>query len=269
LAIVLAPTDATLGQYLIHAKNIDPQLRQTISVESGLNDGMVLPFLLIALSFSGMSDSGGDWQNSLWFTAKQLIIGPVAGLALGFFGGRLIERGNDTGMTAPPFRPIAILSVALLSYSLAEVLGGNGFISVYVAGFTLAASSKKTCHTFFEFVETEGKLFTLLVFLIFGASFVPLALYEFETNTLIYALLSLTVIRMLPAALALIGTGLKAKDKLLLAWFGPRGLPTLLFVLLVVERSDLSNRETILLVAVSTVLISIFAHGLSAKWVAK
>jgi NhaP-type Na+/H+ or K+/H+ antiporter len=263
LAAILAPTDAALGQAVVNSPKLPVRIRQTLNVESGLNDGLALPVVLIFLSLAvGQQDKEtGEW---LWFVCKQVGLGPVAGIMVGFVGGKLVMWGQRTQWMNHTFQDLSSLGLSLLAYSSAEMIGGNGFIAAFCAGLTLGNTARSICTCLYEFAEAEGQLLTLLVFMVFGAIMVPEALEHFHWTHLVYAALSLTMIRMLPVALSMLGRRLNWATVLFLGWFGPRGIASILYVLLLLEGSSLAGKEVILSVVMTTVLVSIFAHGLTA-----
>ncbi len=269
LAALLAPTDAALGQTVVNAKAVPVRIRQSINIESGLNDGIALPAVLL---FAALADSqhgatqAGDW---VLFSLMQITLGPLIGIFVGYVGARLLDVASDRGWINEPFQGIAILSLAAISYVSAELLGGNGFISTFVGGMVFGNTLRHPCTFLFEFIETEGQLLMLITFLIFGAALLPEALANVSAAHFVYAGLSLTIIRMVPIAISLIGTGLRLPTKLFLGWFGPRGLASILFVLLILEESEIPHREEILSITVITVALSILLHGLSAAPFAK
>jgi NhaP-type Na+/H+ or K+/H+ antiporter len=264
LAAVLAPTDAALGQAVISNPLVPVRIRQSLNVESGLNDGIALPVVLIFASLAGAyeeSESLGYW---LRFTALAVTLGPLVGVAVGYLGGRLVESGTRAGWISRPFEQLSALGLAVLAFSAAELVGGNGFIAAFAAGLTLGNVARWVCPCLHEFGEAEGQLLTLLVFLVFGAVMVPMALPLLDARALAYALASLTVVRMVPVALALLGTGLRLESVVFLGWFGPRGLASILFVLLVVEEGRLESGPFLVAVVVLTVLLSTVLHGVTA-----
>lgn len=269
LATMLAPTDAALGQVVVSSKHLPVRIRQTLNVESGLNDGMVLPILLLLLSIAGATEARQDAAGLLRFTLLQITLGPAVGVAIGFFGGKLVETSTRAGWITHGFEQISAIGLALLAFGAAELVGGNGFIAAFFAGMTLGNTARPICTCLYEFAETEGELLTLFVFMIFGAIFVPDVVAGVTLPILLYVLLSLTVIRMIPVAISLLGIKLQLETVLFLGWFGPRGLATVLFGLLVLEESQLTGREEVMLVAMTTVLLSIFAHGLTAAPLAR
>jgi NhaP-type Na+/H+ or K+/H+ antiporter len=269
LAIILAPTDAALGQAVVSSPRVPVRIRQALNVESGLNDGIALPILLFFLSLAGAAEqvvSAGYWIR---FAALQIILGPIIGVAVGYFGGLLVDWSERKAWMSPPFQRLAALGLALLAFALAELVGGNGFIAAFCAGMTLGNMFTSVCRRLHEFVEAEGQLLTLLTFMLFGAIMVPPALDHYNWQIVLYAALSLTVVRMVPVAISLLGLRLQPQTFAFLGWFGPRGIASILYCLLVLEEAQLNGRDLMFAVIMVTVLISVFAHGLTAVPAAK
>lgn len=269
LAALLAPTDAALGQAVVAAKAVPIRIRQAINIESGLNDGIALPAVLLFAALASAAHGPADGNDWLSFGLLQVTLGPLAGVLIGFAGGRLLDAAAESGRASTPFQGIAILALAIITYAVAELIGGNGFISAFVGGMVFGNTIRHPCDFLFEFMETEGQLLMLITFLVFGAVLLPEGLAMAEPVHVVYALLSLTVIRMLPIAVSLIGSGVRAPTYLFLGWFGPRGLASILFVLLILEESDIEHHSEILSVTVVTVALSILLHGVSAAPLAK
>lgn len=264
LAAILTPTDAALGQAVVSSELVPVRMRQSLNVESGLNDGIALPAVLVLAAAAGATRDVTDPAHWVRFAVLAVTLGPAVGVAVGFAGGRWLERGVAAGWVNGPFERLSSLGLALLAYAGAELVGGNGFIAAFVAGLTFGNVGRKVRDTLYEFGETEGQLFTLLVFLVFGAVMLPLAAPHFTLRTFAYALLSLTVVRMLPVAISLLGTGLSAGSIAFLGWFGPRGLASILFTLLVVEEGLMRRGPELFGVVVLTVLLSALLHGATA-----
>lgn len=264
LAAILTPTDAALGQAVVSNASVPVRIRQTLNVESGLNDGIALPVVLILASMAGAVEQEGTASYWARYAALAVTLGPLAGLGVGWVGGRLIGWGTSTGWVNPPFQRISALGLALLSFGAAETVGGNGFIAAFVAGLVVGNATRGICTCLYEFGEAEGQLFGLLVFVVFGASMVPEALPHWGPDAWSYAILSLTVVRMLPVALSLVGSDLRAPSMAFLGWFGPRGLASILFALLVVESGRLEAGPLLESVVILTVLLSTMLHGLTA-----
>ncbi len=265
LAVILAPTDAALGQAVVSSPKVPVRIRQSLNVESGLNDGIALPVVLIFLSLGSVTEHSASAAYWWLFTAKQMLLGPVAGIVVGYVGAKLIMLSSRRQWITNTFRDIAILIFSFIAYLTAEEIGGNGFIAAFVAGLTLGNTAKGLCSCLYEFAETEGQLLNLTVFLFFGVNLVPEVVTEIKPMVLLYALLSLTIIRILPVMISQIGSRLRWETTIFLGWFGPRGLASLLFALLVVDHSHLPHRQEILMIVLTTVLLSIFLHGASAN----
>jgi len=265
MALILSPTDAALGQAVVKGECVPVEIRQSINVESGLNDGIALPPILIVLALLGADANGheGAWTE---FVLEQIILGPIIGMAVGWFGGMLMQNAADRGWTEDTFQRLSALPIAILAFALAESVEGNGFISAFVAGlgFAQAISSEAIRHQVQEFGETEGAQLILVVFLIFGLAMVPAAAPYWGIEEFVYALLSLSVLRMLPVAISLIGAKLDLSTILFIGWFGPRGIASVLYVLLALAAIGMEGHEQVVSVVVLTVMLSVFAHGISA-----
>ena len=263
LAALLAPTDAALGQAVVSAKSVPSRIRQAINVESGLNDGIALPAVLLFAALAGAEQeaTAGDW---LTIAALQITLGPLIGGVVGFIGARCIDSAAERGWAGQAFQGIGILALALYCFALSELAGGNGFIAAFIGGMVFGNSVRNPCTFLFEFMETEGQLLTLVTFLIFGATLLPEGLHHIDGTTLVYAILSLTVIRMLPIALSLLGTGLRGPTVVFLGWFGPRGLASILFLLLILEDTVVQHRREIFAVTILTVTLSALLHGITS-----
>ncbi len=264
LAALLAPTDAALGQSVVSAKVVPVRIRQAINVESGLNDGIALPAVLLFAALASAESDVTEASEWIRFGLLQLTLGPLIGVIVGLVGARLLDRAAEKGTVDTSFLGIGILSLAVFIYACAELIGGNGFIAAFIGGMVFGNSIRNPCTFLFEFMETEGQLLMLLTFLIFGAALLPEALEHISPVIFLYAVLSLTIIRMVPIALSLTGTGLRVPTQLFLGWFGPRGLASILFVLLILEESDLPHRSELLTITVITVALSILLHGVTA-----
>ncbi len=269
LAAILAPTDAALGQSVVSSPLVPTRIRQALNVESGLNDGIALPLVLFFAGLAGAAHAGEESQNWILFGAKQITLGPMAGLIIGGLGAWLMDRAILKGWMGESFEGPAILGVALLAYAGAEIIGGNGFIAAFVAGLVYGNLVRDRCSSVFEFAEAEGQLLTLLTFLIFGAVILPEAFGQIGWSNALYAILSLTVIRLIPVAVSLFGSGVRAPTIAFLGWFGPRGLASILFALFVLEEAEVPATDQILTVTIVTVALSILAHGITAAPAAK
>jgi len=264
LAAMLAPTDAALGAAVVENEDVPMRVRRAIITESGLNDGLAVPPVLMFAALAGYVELGTFGDLTFWvsFAAQQIGLGLVAGLVVGFAGGFAIVQAARANWLDPRFETLACVGVAAGSFLAADAIGGNAFVSAFVAGLSFAAVCEERTGMVAEFVEEEGKFFSLTLFFIFGLVLAPVALAEFQLIYLVYALLSLTVIRMGAVAISLIGTGVHLPTILYLGWFGPRGLATIVFVLLVFGEGIIG--EPIRATAYLTVLLSIILHGITS-----
>jgi NhaP-type Na+/H+ or K+/H+ antiporter len=264
LAAILVPTDAALGQAVVSNRLVPVRIRQALNVESGLNDGIALPFVLIfaALASAMHVDTGaGEW---LLFGAKQVVFGPIAGIAMGYVGAKLVARCYQTQWMSETAEGMIALGLAFGAFALAELVHGNGFIAAFVAGLTFGNTLQHKCEFLYEFAESEGQILILLTFAAFGAAMLPQALSVATLSYVAFAIIALTLVRMLPVHLSMMGTGIKPVTSAFLGWFGPRGLASVLFVLLILEEVDLENEATIFTVVIFTVALSVLLHGVTA-----
>jgi len=266
MALILSPTDAALGQAVVTSNIVPEKVRTAINVESGLNDGIALPPILICVAALSMTDSHGT-GFSYWslFTLKQFIYGPVIGGLVGFIGGKLVEKASNLGWMNATFQRLTSICLAILAYSLAETVHGNGFIAAYFAGLLLGTTNHEIRERIQEFGEAESQALQLFVFLLFGLILVPFAYPLWTWQMWLYAILSLTVIRILPVVISLSGFGLSKGDKFFIGWFGPRGIASILYLLMVVIELRMEGLRTMVAVIVLTVLLSIYLHGISAN----
>ena len=264
IALVLAPTDAALGKAVVTDTRLPERIRNTINVESGLNDGIVFPLFITVVTMIALGEGGEGW--ALYLT-KQILLGAIAGAIVGRAGAWLSRTAASRGWMAHQYANLIPVALAIFSYYLAEFFGGNGFIAAYLAGFFAGNYDATVRRGVEEFAESEGEFLVMLSFLVFGLAFVPVTV-EYWSNPAVwgYALLSLTLFRMFPAWLALAGTSTDGVTRLFLGWFGPRGIASILYVLIAVERiGDISGHERLFGVISLTIFLSIFLHGFSAS----
>lgn len=264
LAAILAPTDAALGQAVVSNRLVPVRIRQALNVESGLNDGVALPFVLLFAALASAIPAETNTLGWLSFGAKQVVFGPLVGVAIGFVGARLVAASYRTQWMSQSAEGMIALGLAFGAFALAELVHGNGFISAFVAGMTFGNTLKKKCKFLYEFAESEGQILVLLTFLAFGAAMIPQAIATITPAYVLFAVLALSVVRMLPVHLSLIGTGIRPLTSLFLAWFGPRGLASILFVLVVLEESEIENGDAIFSIVIITVTLSVALHGVTA-----
>lgn len=226
VAAILTPTDAALGQSVVSSPHVPKRIGQSVNVESGLNDGLALPVVLIAaILAAGASGMTGEHvpENLVSFTLMQVILGPIAGIVIGFVAARLLDFSVDRDWATPVSQGLYFLSVAVFAYFGAEAVGGNGFIAAFIAGLVFGNVLRAPAMFIHEFMEGEGQLLTLLTFLIFGAVLAPLGLEHANIKTVALAIAFLTFVRMIPMWLALTGAGLSAYENSSLAGLGQGG----------------------------------------------
>jgi NhaP-type Na+/H+ or K+/H+ antiporter len=263
LAAILAPTDAGLGQVIVSSPRVPMRIRQALNVEAGLNDGLSVPFLLFFIALAG-AGSGGQRASLVRFMVQQLGYGAVIGIAIGLAGGWLLGMARRREWISESWRQLGVVALPMLCLLASESAGASMFIAAFVAGLAVQVGFKDAGKHSVEFAEGGGQLLNLSVFFLFGL-LAGRAWQQFTWWSALYAVLSLTAVRMLPVAIALIGTGLSRATVLFMGWFGPRGLASIVLGLVYLEQElHLPGEPTIRLVVIATVLLSIFAHGLSA-----
>jgi NhaP-type Na+/H+ or K+/H+ antiporter len=263
LGAILAPTDAGLGQVIVNSPRVPMRIRQALNVEAGLNDGLSVPFLLFFTALAAARTLGyaGHLPQLI---LEQLGIGALIGAGIGLAGGCLLGVARRRNSMAEPFLQIGVVALPLLCLAASELLGASMFIAAFVAGLSVQVGFKEAGKHSVEFAEEWGQLLNLVVFFLFGLVVVrnwP----QFNGATWMYAVLSLTVVRMLPVAIALAGARLSLASVVFIGWFGPRGLASIVLGLVYLEQEvHLPGEPTLRLAVIVTVAASIFAHGLSA-----
>jgi NhaP-type Na+/H+ or K+/H+ antiporter len=262
VAAVLAPTDAALGQAVVSSPLVPLRVREALNVESGLNDGGSVPFLMLFVALAAAHE--GLEEGWLRFTAEQIGYATLIGAAVGGAGGAALRRAAARDWTTTAFERLALAALAIAAWYAADEAGGNGFIAAFVGGGAAGIAAGSLRDRALDFAEEEGQMLNLAVFFIFGL-FATKILGDVTWQTVAYAVLSLTVVRMLPVAVAVAGLGLRPATIAFLGWFGPRGLASIILALVVVEEEPaLAGIDGIFLVMTVTVLLSVFAHGISA-----
>jgi sodium/hydrogen antiporter len=262
VAAALAPTDAALGVPVVTNQVVPSRVRRLITVESGLNDGIATPVVVLALA--GAASAGGvPGASDLGGAVAELAVGAVVGGSLGVAGGWLLRQARRRGWAAEDFAGIAVLALAVSAYAGALVACGNGFIAAFCGGLAFGAAAGRRGPAELVFLEQSSGFVSLLVWLAFGVVALPIMLDSLDLVIVFYAVLSLTVVRMIPVALASIGSGLDRRTVLFVGWFGPRGLASLVFALLALEELGPGADEVVAVIA-ATVLLSVLAHGVSA-----
>ena len=258
----LAPTDAALGAGMMANRAVPARIRRLINVESGLNDGIATPFVSVALA--GAATAGEVAGHGPAAAVAELALGVLAGVAVGGAGGLLVNTARQRGWAAEGFAGPAGVGLAVCAYASSVAVGGNGFIAAFVGGLAFGTTGGRRGQPLVPFVEETGALVSLLVWLAFGAIAVVPAVQVLNWQIVLYAVLSLTVIRMAPVMVALIGSGLDRATIALVAWFGPRGLASVVFCLLALEELGHPAVDHAAAVITITVLLSVVVHGATA-----
>jgi NhaP-type Na+/H+ or K+/H+ antiporter len=265
LATMLAPTDAALGKAVVINETVPAGVRQGLNVESGLNDGICVPILFVFLALTtGKTGEGGTWQLALMLVAKEIGIGLAVGLLLTVMAGLLLKFAWQHHWLTVTWIQIPIVALALVCFATAQLAGGSGFIAAFSGGLLFGALAKDHRDDFLRAAEGTGDTMALITWVIFGSAVVGHAIEHFNWAILAYAILSLTVIRMLPVFLALAGLNVSTEAKLFMGWFGPRGLASIVFAVIVVN-AQVPNSGPIAMTVVCTIMLSIIAHGVSAN----
>jgi NhaP-type Na+/H+ or K+/H+ antiporter len=263
LATILAPTDAALGQSVVANPRAPAIVRQGLAIESGLNDGLALPVLTIFLAAAAEAAAEADKPGVLQAFAQGLLLAAVIGGGAGWLGGRLLVWAAGRGWATRHAQQAAVVALALAAWAAATMVGGSGFIAAWVGGSLFGSVSRDVLPDSREFGEDLAEGMVNISFLLFGAVMLGSALAELSWQVLLYAVLSLAVVRMVPVALAMIRSGYRSVSVAYMGWFGPRGLASIVFIELVFEEA-LPGAGLIEQVVLVTVGLSVLLHGLSA-----
>jgi len=265
LATLLAPTDAALGKAVVTDESVPATIRESLNVESGLNDGICVPILFVFLALAaGTAAEGGTTALALKLVAEEIGIGALVGAGVTLLGSWLIKQGASRGWITETWRQLPVIVLAVSCFALAQLLGGSGAIAAVAGGLLFGALAKEHKHKLLLAAEGTGDTLGLITWVAFGAAVVGQSIGAFSWQVVIYSVLSLTVVRMLPVFLTLAGMQLRTDEKLFMGWFGPRGLASIVFAVIVLNE-HLPGGDTIALTAACTILLSIVAHGLSAN----
>ena len=265
LATMLAPTDAALGKAVVTNESVPDNIRQGLNVESGLNDGICVPilFVFLALALDKAGDAG-PWTLAIKLVVEEIGIGLAVGLLLTLAAAKLLKTALRRKWLTPTWIQIPVVALALSCFAVAQLLGGSGFIAAFSGGLLFGALAQTERDQFLLAAEGTGDTLALITWVIFGSAVVGQAIGHFSWLILIYALLSLTVIRMLPVFVALAGSGISTEGKLFIGWFGPRGLASIVFAVIVLD-SKLPNADLVAMTVTCTIILSIIAHGITAN----
>jgi NhaP-type Na+/H+ or K+/H+ antiporter len=265
LAVLLAPTDAALGQAVVTEPRLPSRIRQGLNVESGLNDGICVPLLFIVLAIAEADAGESSATHAATLVIEQIGYGVLGGVVAGAGAAAAISFGSTRGLIEKSWLQIIPVAGAALAYGIATPLGGSGFIAAFAAGMTFGLLGQR-----FDggevtlFSDELGEALNGVTLLVFGAVLLSPTLEALSWQIALYAVASLTIVRMAPVAVAMLGTGAQRQTVAFLGWFGPRGLASIVFAAIVVQEADLPHTETILLTTYATVALSVLAHGVTA-----
>jgi sodium/hydrogen antiporter len=268
LAAVLSPTDPVVTSAVVTSRLVPSKVRHTLNLESGLNDGLALPFVLF---FLVLASPGGDAGSEALKLVGEALVGGAIGAALGIFAGRLHVSLPGGGIT-PRYEGIYAIGFGLLAFGLAEVTIGNGLIAAFVCGIAMGASEREVPAGFVEFAENSSAILQVLTFFVFGGLIYATGFHHSVPPLVLFVLFALLVARPVAVMLSFLRTGIPQSEKLFMAWFGPKGVASMLFALFVLK-SDVGNNALIFDTAAIAIIASIIAHGLTdtigAQWLAR
>ena len=265
LAIILAPTDAALGQAVVTSPRLPVRIRQSLNVEAGLNDGICVPLFYVALAVALAEDGAIGDGAAAELVLEKIGYGVLGGVIAGAAAAAVVVYARGRRFIDATWLQVVPLAGALLGYGLAEAIGGSGFIAAFVGGMAFGGLRRHRGGDVSYLMEQTGAVLAAVTFVVFGAILLGPALRELTWQIALYAVLSLTLVRMVPVAIAMLGTGARRPTVGFLGWFGPRGAASIVFALLLLEEeSALPNQEVILTTVFVTVGLSVLAHGASA-----
>jgi len=268
LATMLAPTDAALGKGVVSNEAVPPNIRAALNTESGLNDGLAVPFLLFFLEILRGEAANRPFALIGAFILEEVGIGIAVGVGLVSFAALLLRFTAARKWIARSWLPIPVMALGIGCFALAQSLGGSGFIASFVGGLMFSHFVNEHKHLLLAASESVGELMAMLTWMVFGALVIPAVLPWITPSILLYSVLSLTLVRMLPVSLSLLGSGVNRPGRVFLGWFGPRGLASIVFVVLALSER-LVHPGYVVVAAVTTIILSIVAHGMSANYLAK
>ncbi len=265
LATMLAPTDAALGKAVVSNKAVPVPIREGLNAESGLNDGICVPVLLVFLELAlGEGGEKGPWALALHRLVEEIGIGLAVGLGLTFITAKLLKLAMNRQWLSDIWIQVPVIALGFACFAIAQALGGSGFIAAFAGGILFGIRAKDLRGKFLHAAEGTGDVLALLTWVVFGSVVVGQAWGDFGLTVLLYSVLSLTVIRMLPVYLSLLGSGIDTEGKLFIGWFGPRGLASIVFAVMVLN-SGLPNTGPLAMTVTCTVILSVICHGITAN----
>ena len=270
LSTILAPTDAALGKAVVSNPAVPAPVREGLNQESGLNDGICVPVLLLLLALIAPTEQhAGTATLAITLMLEEIGIGLLVAFVLTSLTIRLLKISYLNGWQLPLWRQLTMPGLALLCFALAQTLGGSGFIAAFVGGLFIGHRLGEHKHAYMDSCEGYGDLLSVVIWMVFGATLMPILPELLHWQYWLYAIASLTLLRMVPVWLSLIGTGLKPELKLFIGWFGPRGLASIVFAVMVLQNEpSLIGQRPIIATVLCTIILSVILHGLSANpWV--
>lgn len=265
LATMLAATDAALGKAVVTNTTVPSYIREGLNAESGLNDGICVPTLFVFIALAvGTDVQGSSIDLALKLVAKEIGIGLVVGLGLTAAGAWFLKLCWQREWLTDVWSQLSVVALSVSCFAVAQSLHGSGYIAAFAGGILFGILAKQNKHKLLHAAEGIGETLALVTWVVFGAVVVGQSFAYFSWQVVLYSVLSLTVIRMLPIYLSLTGTGIDRSDKLFLGWFGPRGLASIVFVIIVLNE-NLPGGYTLAATALCTVLFSVIAHGMTAN----
>jgi NhaP-type Na+/H+ or K+/H+ antiporter len=264
LAVLLAPTDAALGQAVVTEPRLPSRIRQGLNVESGLNDGICVPLLLIALAAADVEAKTATSQHAVSIVAEEIGYGLLGGVVAGLACAAVVAIGRRRDLISGAWLQVIPVAGAALAYGFAAALGGSGFIAAFLAGAVFGGLVPEESDEASRLNEEVGALLGGVTLLLFGAILLGPTLKHVSWQIALYAGLSLTVVRMLPVAIAMLGSGAKWPTVAFVGWFGPRGLASIVFAVITVQQANLAGVDTLLRATYLTIGVSVFAHGVTA-----
>ena len=264
LAVILAPTDAALGQAVVTEPRVPGRIRQSLNVESGLNDGICVPLLFAAVAAADVGSQISAGRSAGTLLLEEIGYGVIGGIGAGLLIGAVVRYAGRRDLIEGVWRQVIPAAGALLAYGTANALDGSGFIAAFVAGITFRAAIGRDPAQMNFLTEEVGSALNGITFLLFGAILLGPALGDMSWQLALYAVLSLTVVRVVPVAIGMLGTHARVPTLAFLGWFGPRGLASIVFAVILIQESNLPHQHLIVLAVYLTVGLSVFAHGLSA-----
>jgi sodium/hydrogen antiporter len=264
LGVVLAPTDAALGQAVVTEPRVPQRIRQALNVESGLNDGICVPLLFAAVALADVDSKISGGRSPATLLLEEIGYGVLGGVAAGLLIAMIIKEAGRRDLIADAWLPVIPGAGAALAYGIASALDGSGFIAAFVAGVVFRRALGRDPEALNRLSEEVGSVLNGVTFVLFGAVLLEPALDELSWKLALYAVLSLTIVRMIPVVISMWGSRARPATLGFLGWFGPRGLASIVFAVIVVEESNLPHEHLIVLAIYLTVGLSVLAHGLTA-----